>query len=171
MTLYDLTQTDTVINPGNSGGPLLNLNGDLVGINTAVLRTGSGGRSVEGIGFAINMETVDLASEQLIKSGRVRWAWLGAFLDELVPEVAARVRLPIRQGVIIQDVVPGGPAERAGIQPGDIILSMDGHQVATVRELTRLLRLEFRAAQEIDLVIFRDRSTLTRRIQLGERPR
>ncbi|MFQ6028209.1 MAG: S1C family serine protease, partial [Dehalococcoidia bacterium] len=170
VTLYDLIQTDTVINPGNSGGPLLNLEGELVGINTAVLRTGASG-PVEGIGFAINMETAALVSEQLFELGRVRWAWMGAFLDDLVPEVAARVRLPIRQGVIIQDVVPGGPSEEAGIQPGDIILSMDGHQVATVQELTRLLRQEFRASQEIDVVLFRDLATVAIRMQLGERPR
>jgi S1-C subfamily serine protease len=171
VTLYDLTQTDTVINPGNSGGPLLNLEGELVGINTAVLRSGSGGRPVEGIGFAINMETAHLASHQLIETGRVSWAWMGAFLDELVPEVAARVRLPIRQGVIIQEVVPGGPAERAGLRAGDIILSMDGQQVATVKELTRLLRIELRPTQVIDVVVFRDRATLSTQLALGERPR
>ena len=78
MTLYDMIQTDTVINPGNSGGPLISLDGQLVGINTSVLRgSGGGGTPIEGIGFAINMETAALVSQQLIELRRVRWAFLG----------------------------------------------------------------------------------------------
>ena len=91
VTLYDLIQTDTSINPGNSGGPLIDLAGNLVGINTAVLRgAGQGGQiSVEGIGFAINVETAQQVSQQLVELGRVRWAWMGVFLADLVPEVSS----------------------------------------------------------------------------------
>ena len=80
VTLYDLIQTDTSINPGNSGGPLIDLAGNLVGINTAVLRvSGQGGQiSVEGIGFAIDVETAQQVSQQLLELGRVRWAWMGS---------------------------------------------------------------------------------------------
>ena len=171
VTLYDLIQTDSVINPGNSGGPLLNVAGELVGINTAVVRSGAGGNTVEGIGFAINMETASLVSEQLITSGRVRWSWMGAFLEDLVPERAAQARLPIRQGVIIEGVVPGGPADRAGIRPNDIILSLAGQQVDSVRTLTQMLRQDFRVSQQIDVVLFRDQSTMVVTLTLGERPR
>jgi S1-C subfamily serine protease len=174
VTLYDLIQTDAVINPGNSGGPLLTINGELVGINTAVLRQGSTSTrtTIEGIGFAINMETVQLVSQQINdpRIRRVRWAWMGAVLGELIPEIAARVDLPVREGVVIQGVLTGGPADRAGIQPGDIILSMNDRQVATVRELTRLLRQEFQVNQEINVELFREGSTLTRIMVLGERP-
>jgi len=171
-TLYDLIQTDTVINPGNSGGPLVNLRGELIGINTAVLRgtTGSGA-PIEGIGFAINMETVALVSEQLIRLGRVRWAYLAVLLSDLVPEVAAQVGIPVREGVVVQDVLADGPAGKAGIRPGDIILSLNGRKVSTVQELTRRLRQEFQVGQEIQAEVFREGSRRNVKVVLGERPR
>ena len=170
VTLYDLIQTDTVINPGNSGGPLINLRGSLVGVNTAVQRVSPSGATVEGIGFAINTETAALVSQQLVELGRVRWAWMGVILADLTPELAARAGLPIREGVIIQNTVIDGPADRAGIRPGDIVLSADGNKVATVSDLIRLLKQEFRAGQEIDVELFRDGAVDTVKLELGERP-
>ena len=177
ITLYDLIQTDTSINPGNSGGPLIDLAGNLVGINTAVLRgTGPGGGiSVEGIGFAINSETAQQVAQQLVEFGRVRWAWMGVFLADLVPEVAAEVGLPIREGVIIRTTVIDGPSDLAGIEPGDIVVNIDGHDIATISDLTRLLKQEFRVGQKVEVEVFRTangsgaRETLT--LELGERPR
>lgn len=173
VTLYDLIQTDAVINPGNSGGPLLNLEGRLVGINSAILRqSSSGGRSnVEGIGFAINTETATLVSSQLVESGRVRWAWMGAYLGDLIPELAAQAGIPISDGVVIRDVLGRGPAAAAGIQRGDIIQSVAGIEVSTVRDLTRILRQEFSAGQEVEVELYRDGTTLTLPMVLGERPR
>ena len=170
VTLYDLIQTDTVINPGNSGGPLISLEGLLVGVNTAVRRLSSSGATVEGIGFAITTETAALVSQQLVELGRVRWAWMGVILADLIPEVAAEVGLPIREGVVIQNTVIDGPADRAGIRPNDIVLSADGTKVATVSDLIRLLKQEFRAGQEIDVELFRDGAVATVRMELGERP-
>jgi serine protease Do len=170
VTLYDLIQTDTVINPGNSGGPLINLRGSLVGVNTAVQRVSPSGLTVEGIGFAINTETAALVTQQLVELGRVRWAWMGVILADLTPEVAAEVGLPIREGVVIQNTVLNGPADLVDIRPGDIVLSADGHKVATVSGLIRLLKQEFRAGQEIDVELFRDGAIATVRMQLGERP-
>jgi S1-C subfamily serine protease len=170
-TLNDLVQTDTVINPGNSGGPLLNTRGELVGINTAVLRGGSRGSTpIEGISFAINMATVSQVSAQLIEIGHVRWAYMGLNLDDLTPEIAARASLPIREGVVVLGVGPGGPSERAGLLRGDIILSMDGQKVGTVIDLLRLLRKEFQSGQEIEIEIFRNGSSLRLPLVLGERP-
>ena len=176
ITLYDLIQTDTSINPGNSGGPLIDLSGNLIGINTAVLRgsSRSDGVVVEGIGFAINIETARQVASQLVELGHVRWAWMGVFLADLVPEVAARYGLPIREGVIIQNVVIDGPSDQAGIKPGDIVVNIDGHDIATVSNLTRLLKTEFSAGQELVVEIFRIvegegfREMLT--LKLGERP-
>lgn len=170
ITLYDLIQTDTVINPGNSGGPLISLRGELVGINTAVQRTSASGTPVEGIGFAINMETAAQVSDQLVRLGRVRWAWMGVILADLIPEVAARVGLPIREGVVIQNTVIDGPADQAGIEPGDIILSANGQEIATVSDLTRLLKQQFKAGQDIDVELFRDGGRKTIMMTLGERP-
>ena len=176
VTLYDLIQTDTSINPGNSGGPLIDLAGNLVGINTAVLRGAGpgGGISVEGIGFAIDVATAQQVSQQLVELGRVRWAWMGVFLGDLAPEAAAELGLPIREGAVIRTTVIDGPSDRAGIQPGDIVVSIGGHDIATVSDLTRLLKQEFSAGQEVEVKVFRTangagtRQTLT--LKLGERP-
>ena len=173
VTLYDLIQTDTSINPGNSGGPLIDLGGNLVGINTAVLR-GSSGVSVEGIGFAVDVETARQVALQLVELGHVRWAWMGVFLADLSPEVAAQVGLPIREGVIIQNTVVDGPSDRASIHPGDIVVNIDGHDIATVSDLTRLLKQEFKAGQEVEVEVFRvvdgQSSTKVLALELGERP-
>ena len=170
-TLNDLVQTDTVINPGNSGGPLLSLRGELVGINTAVLRGGNrGSPPIEGIGFAINMDTVAQVSGQLIEIGRVRWAYMGLNLNDLTPEIAAGANLPVREGVVVLGVGPDGPSAQAGLLRGDIILSMDGRKVGTVIDLLRLLRQEFQSGQEIEVEIFRDGSNLRLPLVLGERP-
>lgn len=176
VTLYDMIQTDTSINPGNSGGPLIDLGGNLVGINTAVLREtgGRGSIDVEGIGFAIDVETARQVAEQLVELGRVRWAWMGVFLADLVPEVAAEVGLPIREGVIIRNTVADGPSDRAGIFPGDIVVNIAGQDIATVSDLTRLLKQEFKAGQLVEVEVFRvvdgEGSLKTLTLELGERP-
>ena len=173
VTLYDLIQTDTSINPGNSGGPLVDLGGNLVGINTVVLR-GSSGVSVEGIGFAVDVETAQQVALQLVELGHVRWAWMGVFLADLSPEVAAQVGLPIREGAIIQNTLVDGPSDRAGIHPGDIVVKIDGHDIATVSDLTRLLKQEFKAGQDVEVEVFRvvdgQSSTKVLVLELGERP-
>ena len=173
VTLYDLIQTDTSINPGNSGGPLVDLGGNLVGINTVGLR-GSSGVSVEGIGFAVDVETAQQVALQLVELGHVRWAWMGVFLADLSPEVAAQVGLPIREGVIIQNTLVDGPSDRAGIHPGDIVVKIDGHDIATVSDLTRLLKQEFKAGQDVEVEVFRvvdgQSSTKVLALELGERP-
>ena len=170
-TLYDMIQTDTVINPGNSGGPLIGLQGQLVGINTSVLRgSGGGGTPIEGIGFAINMETADLVSQQLIEFGRVRWAFLGLDLADLIPEQAAAMGMAVREGVVVARVVVNGPSDRAGIQPGDIILSVDGKKIITLEDLIRMLRQDLTAGQEVTVEVFREGSIGTLQLVLGERP-
>ena len=155
---------------------MIDLNGDLVGINTAVLRgTGQGGRiSVEGIGFVIDIETAQQVAQQLVELGHVRWAWMGLFLADLVPEVATQVGLPIREGVIIQNTVVDGPSDRAGMEPGNVLVNIEGQDIATVTDLTRLLKQEFNLGQELAVEVFRVidgdgiRRILT--LTLGERP-
>ena len=164
--LYGLVQTDATINPGNSGGPLMNLSGEIVGINTAVLR---GGR-VEGIGFAVGGETAIHVSNQLIQWGKVRWPWLGVIVSELDAEIAAEMNIPFNDGILIRDVISDGPAETAGLQADDIILSMGGEATSGTRDFVQLLRLKFAVDQEVNVEVWRDGQTVNSQVRLGERP-
>ena len=164
--LYGLIQTDAMINPGNSGGPLMNLAGEIVGINTAALR---GGR-VEGIGFAIGGETAIHVSNQLIEWGKVRWPWLGVIISELDAETAAEMNVPFSDGIVLQSVVPDGPAETGGLREDDIIISMNGEPTTGIRAFVQLLRLKFAVDQEVDVDVWRDGQVGRYQVSLGERP-
>ena len=132
LQLYGLIQTDASINPGNSGGPLLNLDGEVVGINTAVARGDVNGRDVEGIGFAVGMDTAGPVAQQFIDIGRVQWPWLGVILNELNAELAMQVGVPIREGVLIADIFTDGPAWQAGARSGDVF-RIDGREACLHR--------------------------------------
>jgi serine protease Do len=122
-------QTDAPINPGNSGGPLVNVNGEVVGVNTFIL-TQSGGN--EGLGFAIPSSLISAAYTQLREYGHIHRGEIGAFLQTITPELAAALHLPRDSGVIVSDVVPGGPAASAGLRIQDILLSVDGDPADSV---------------------------------------
>ena len=122
-------QTDAPINPGNSGGPLVNTNGELVGINTFIL-TESGGS--QGLGFAIPSSVVEFVYHELRKYGRVHRSVIGAQLQDITPDLAAGLLLKKERGVVVTDVEPGGPAEKAGLQIQDILLSLDGRAMGSV---------------------------------------
>ena len=164
--LYGLVQTDATINPGNSGGPLMNLSGEIVGINTAVLRGGS----VEGIGFAVGGETAIHVSNQLIEWGKVRWPWLGVIISELDAEIAADMDVPFSDGILVRSLVADGPAESGGLLPDDIILSMDGEPTSGVRDFVQLLRLKFAVDQSVNVEVWRDGQVGYFQVRLGERP-
>ena len=166
IALYDLIQTDAIINPGNSGGPLLNLEGEVVGINTAGIR----GAQVGGIGFAINVDTVMLVAEELIEKGRVQWAFLGVGLNDLDPERAAEAGLGVREGVIVTGVLPEGPADKASIRAGDVIVGIDGEEVSTALELGKMLRLQRSVGEIVNVEVMREGERLTLQVTLGERP-
>lgn len=122
-------QTDAPINPGNSGGPLINANGELVGINTFIL-TESGGS--QGLGFAIPSSVVEFVYHELRKYGRVHRSIIGAQLEEITPDLAAGLSLKKERGVVVSDVEPDGPADKAGLQIQDILLSLDGRPIGSV---------------------------------------
>jgi serine protease Do len=124
-TFENYLQTDAAINPGNSGGPLCSLDGAVVGMNTAIGSGGGGGN--DGVGFAIPMEMVKRAADALVQDGRVRYGYIGVLLQE-VPGI---------DGAVIGDVVAGGPADKAGLQPGDVIVQVDGVAVNSRASLTR----------------------------------
>ena len=125
----DFIQTDAAINPGNSGGPLVNIRGELVGINTAIFSKTGG---YQGIGFAVPSNMVKAVMEQLIKTGKVTRGWLGVTIQELTPELAQQFGLKYSDGVLVSDVARGGPAQRAGIMRGDIIMEYNGKKVQDV---------------------------------------
>ncbi len=129
MMYQDFIQTDASINPGNSGGPLLNLEGKVVGINTAVHAEG------QGLGFAIPIKMVAEIMPRLQKGGRVERSWLGVYIDPIPSKIRTELELPARGGVLVTRVVRGGPAANAGLKPGDIVLKMDGKSVPGPDEL------------------------------------
>ena len=170
LQLDGLIQTDASINPGNSGGPLLNLRGEVVGINTAVARGDASGRDVEGIGFAVGMDTAVPVARQLMDTGRVQWAWFGAGFEDLDPRRAAEVGIRIREGVVVAAVVRDGPAGKAGVRAGDIVTSMGGERTRTVRELIRNLRFSQEAGKTVEVKVHRQGEEITLDVTLGERP-
>jgi serine protease Do len=120
----DFIQVDASINPGNSGGPLLNINGSLVGINTAIFK------EAQGIGFAIPIDQARRIVDNLLQYGKVRRGWLGVSVQDLTPKVARHFGLDHVHGVLVTNVFRKSPAKRAGLQPGDILLDIDGHKIA-----------------------------------------
>ncbi len=124
--LEDLIQTDAAINHGNSGGPLVNLNGETIGINTLIVRGGTGTDVAEGLGFAIPSNTVSVVARQIIEKGYVSRPYLGVHLQSITPRIASIYNLPVQWGAYVTQVDSGSPAEQSGIQRGDIITSISG---------------------------------------------
>ena len=129
---FDFIQTDAAVNPGNSGGPLVDMGGQVVGVNTMAARNGS-------IGFAIPINLIKALLPQLLAKGTVEWGWLGVRIDEITEENIRDYGLDAPRGVGIEGVVPGQPAAQAGIQAKDVILEVDGRAIATPRDLQRVI--------------------------------
>jgi Do/DeqQ family serine protease len=145
----DFIQTDASINPGNSGGPLLNVYGEVVGINTAIVASG------QGIGFAIPINMASMLADQLIASGEVTRGWLGVSIQPLDAELAESFGLDRVTGALINQVLPDGPAEDAGLERGDILLTFNGKAVRGVREL-QLLVASTSVGSDVPVEILRD---------------
>lgn len=165
--LSGLIQTDAAINQGNSGGPLVNLAGQVIGINTLVVRGGT--TAAEGLGFAISSNTARAVAEQLIARGYVARPYLGIRWQPIGPADAARIGLPVEHGALVVEVTPGGPAAAAGVLPGDLIVSLDGEGVASDQPFLNLL-LARQPGETVALGLLRRGSSLEVRITLGERP-
>ena len=132
VSLLDVIQTDAAINPGNSGGPLCNAAGQVIGINTAIYSQSGG---YDGIGFAIPIDTVKPVVEELIKSGKVVHPWMGISGATLTPEVAKRYNLKAQSGALVREVYRGAPADKAGLQTGDIIVEIGGQAIDSMDSL------------------------------------
>jgi serine protease DegQ len=135
-TFENYIQTDAAINPGNSGGALVDAAGNLVGINTAIFSR-SGGNM--GIGFAIPVSIIKEVMEQIIASGSVTRGWVGIEVQDIVPEIAESLGLKSTRGALIAGVLRGGPADRAGIRPGDVLIAVDGKEVTDSSSLLKLI--------------------------------
>jgi Do/DeqQ family serine protease len=155
-------QTDAAINPGNSGGPLLNVRGEVIGINTAIVASG------QGIGFAIPINLARKVMDDLVKKGRVTRGWLGVGIQPLTPELAKSFGVS-GEGVLVNQVMPKSPAEAAGLKAGDLILSIDGKSIKDPRELTRVIA-DADIGKTLELTVLREKEKRTVKVQVGEMP-
>ncbi|MDB4960789.1 MAG: protease [Myxococcales bacterium] len=167
ITSYDdFIQTDAAINPGNSGGALVDMEGQLVGINTAIIsRTGG----YEGIGFAIPSRTAMLIKDSLLKDGKVIRGWLGITIQDLTDELARSLGVEPRTGVLISDVAPDGPAANAGLRRGDVITAINGAQMTSAAQLRNLIALTARGTRA-RLEIVRNDTPRSIQVIVGEQP-
>lgn len=163
--LADFIQTDALINPGNSGGPLVNINGEVIGVNTAI------DVQAEGIGFAIPINIATKVISDLKKYGKVVWAWMtGLYLQDITPSLARHLHLsPGGKGVLVADLIQGSEAEKAGIRRGDVILSVDGSSISSVKELQRKV-MQGRVGQRVTLSVFRKGQKLVVPLTLSVMP-
>jgi len=160
----DYIQTDAAINRGNSGGPLFNMDGEVIGVNTAILSPTGG--SI-GIGFAMSSEVVTRVVEQLRDFGETRRGWLGVRIQDVTPEIAEAIGLERARGAMVTDV-PEGPAMDAGILAGDVIIRFDGGDVSDTRELVRRVG-EAAVGREVEVDVFRNGETVPLQVVLGRR--
>ncbi len=156
-------QTDTAINPGNSGGPLLNIKGEVVGINTAIIPY------AQGIGFAIPINMAKRNIDDLINLGKVRRSWLGVYIQEVTPEIAEQFNLPEAKGVLVGDVIEDSPAEEAGIKRGDIIARVNDEEVNSPEELQDKIR-DIDIGKKVNIEIMRDGKVINFIVKIGEMP-
>ncbi|WP_448588284.1 Do family serine endopeptidase [Thermocrinis sp.] len=154
-------QTDAPINPGNSGGPLVNIQGEVIGINTAIVAEG------QGLGFAIPINLAQWVAEQIIAKGKVTRGWLGVVIQEITPEIAEAIG--VREGILISQIAPNSPAERAGLKVGDIITTVNDERVREVRDLQFKI-MKTPPGTEIKLTIIRDGKEQVVKVKVGEMP-
>ncbi len=183
FSISNVIQTDAAINPGNSGGPLIDASGNVIGINSQIETGGSGSGNV-GIGFAIPIDTARAEISQLESSGKVQHAFLGITGTSITPDLARAVNLPVKEGVLVQEVVKNGPADKAGIQGGataatidganfslggDIITEVNGKKIPSMDDVVNIVNAA-KPGETLELTVLRGRSTKTVSVTLGNRP-
>jgi serine protease Do len=162
----DFIQTDAAINPGNSGGALVDVDGRLIGINTAILSRSGGS---QGVGFAVPSDLARTVMESLVEYGHVTRGYLGVMIQNVTPELAKEFKLKERTGALVGDVVPNGPAAKAGFKDGDIVLDFNGKAVADSRHL-QLTVAETKPGSSVPVKIWRDGSTKTLEVTVKQLP-
>ncbi len=169
--MEDLIQTDAAINQGNSGGPLVNLAGEVVGINTLIVRGGGAGSAVaEGLGFAIPSNKVGIISEQIIANGYFARPYLGVRSQDVNPSIATRYNLPVEWGTYVFTVLPNSPAERAGVQQDDIITAIGGQEINEEMSFANAL-YSYGPDDEVEVKVFRNGEAVSLNVMLGEASR
>lgn len=164
-----LIQTDAAINNGNSGGPLINTQGQVIGINTLVVRTSGTGNLAEGLGFAIPANMVREITSQLIAKGKVERAYMGVTYQEVDPQIASAMNLKATAGIVVMSVEPNTPAQRAGLREGDVILSLNGQKIDQDHPLAVLL-FSHKVGDTVTLKVLRDGKEIEIKLTLGARP-
>ena len=176
----NVLQTDAAINPGNSGGPLLDADGRVIGINSQIA-TGRGGNGSIGIGFAVPINTAKKVVPQLKEDGKVERAYLGVTTSPVTEQVASDLNLPVDHGALVQAVVPGGPADKAGIEAGetpvgdelvaggDIIVKLDGREIEKPEDVAAAID-DNKPGDEVEIEFYRDEDRETAKVKLGNRP-
>jgi len=164
-------QTDAAINPGNSGGPLVNVHGQVVGINTWIVPgRGPGGEGGSiGLGFAVPSNTVRSVMESIVKTGSVKRGYIGASVKDLTPDLAQQFGVRQATGVLLDDVTADGPADKAGLKPGDVVVKIEGHPVSDRHALIDAITA-LPPGQVVTLDVIRDSKPMAFRVTLGERP-
>ena len=184
FSISNVIQTDAAINPGNSGGPLINAGGEVIGINSQIETGGSGSAGNVGIGFAIPINTARSEIHQLETKGEVEHAWLGISGGSITPSLAKALNLPVMEGVIVQTVEKGGPADKAGVEGGnttatiegaevdlggDIITEVNGKKISGMDEVVNIINAA-KPGEEVELTILRGGQTKHATVTLGVRP-
>lgn len=167
--LFDVVQTDAPINPGNSGGPLVNLQGEVIGINTLVAGQAESGVQAQGIGFAISIATAKPIADQLVQTGQVIHPYIGIQYVPLNPAIAVRLGVQAQDGVVIGQVVAGSPAATAGLRPQDIIIAVDGQPLQGESALAEAIS-HHKPGDTITLSVLRSQQQATIQVKLGELP-
>jgi S1-C subfamily serine protease len=183
-SISNVIQTDAAINPGNSGGPLINADGEVIGINSQIETGGGSSEGNVGIGFAIPINTARTVIGQLETNGKVEHAYLGISGTSITPDLSRAVNLPVEKGVLVQEVVKGGPADEAGVEGGttaatiagasfrlggDIITKIDGKPIASMDEVVTKVNAA-KPGEKLELTVIRSGSTKTVTVTLGDRP-
>jgi serine protease Do len=163
ISLENLIQTDAAINPGNSGGPLCDINGNVIGMNTAIIPGG------QGIGFAVAVNAIKRSVDDILKHGRAIRPWLGINYLEINAEIARQLGVPETHGVVIRNVIPQGPADRAGIREGDVLTALGSQKIEQENDLRRAVRAA-QVGETLKITGFRGNRPLEFQVKLGEMP-